>query len=237
MTAALFSLDGTLIDTETRHLAAWRVLCERYQVFHNDGLLRGFLGRRGEDVLKERAPRYFRGRSVETILSDLLDVYEDPKVKLPPVKPIPTAVAFMKRVHESYTKTAVVSSSYTWWTWHYMEVADVWHLTTEVVTGEQVFEGKPNPVGFLLAAERLEVDPADCVVFEDSVAGVKAAKKAGMACVGVATTHPDHLLAEADRVVMDLSELEWPLEHPRPRRGRWGDPPEWLVQRRGSRRR
>lgn len=76
-----------------------------------------------------------------------------------------------------------------------------------VVTGEMVARRKPAPDVFLAAAAALGVAPADCVVVEDAVNGVQAARAAGMACVAVATSFPAARLTAADRVVSHLTEL------------------------------
>ncbi len=74
------------------------------------------------------------------------------------------------------------------------------------VTAEDVEAGKPAPDVFLKGSERLGVPPARCVVVEDALAGVEAAKKAGMACLAVATTWPADRLSGADLVVESLEE-------------------------------
>ena len=76
-----------------------------------------------------------------------------------------------------------------------------------IVWGREVTEGKPSPQGFLLAAQRLGVEPASCVVIEDAIAGVAAAKGAGMKCVAVTNTHPAAKLAEAECVVDTLEAV------------------------------
>jgi len=75
------------------------------------------------------------------------------------------------------------------------------------VTHEDVSRGKPAPDTFLKAAEKLRLSPARCVVVEDAVQGVEAAKAARMAVVAVTTTRGRAALAQADMVVDDLSEL------------------------------
>ena len=70
-----------------------------------------------------------------------------------------------------------------------------------VVDGFKVSNAKPDPEIFLKAAEELKINPTECIVFEDAIAGVEAAHNAGMKCVGVG--HPD-ILAEADWVVPNL---------------------------------
>ena len=76
-----------------------------------------------------------------------------------------------------------------------------------IVSGREVTEGKPSPQVFLLAAERLGVEPKDCIVIEDAIAGVTAAKRAGMYCLAVTGTHPRHSLTEADLVVDTLEAV------------------------------
>ena len=76
-----------------------------------------------------------------------------------------------------------------------------------LVTADDVLQGKPDPEGFLSAAQRLHVPPTDCLVIEDAPAGVAAAKTAGMMAIGVAFQNPLQVLAEADVVVDRLSDI------------------------------
>jgi len=76
-----------------------------------------------------------------------------------------------------------------------------------IVSADDVTAGKPDPQVFLLAAQRIGVPPARCVVFEDALVGLEAARAGGMKVVGVTTTHPEEKLAGADRVVRRLDEL------------------------------
>jgi HAD superfamily hydrolase (TIGR01509 family) len=76
-----------------------------------------------------------------------------------------------------------------------------------IVSGEDVTEGKPNPQVFLLAAGKLGIKPRNCIVIEDAVAGVSAAKGAGMCCLAVTNTHPRASLEEADLVVDNLATV------------------------------
>lgn len=87
-------------------------------------------------------------------------------------------------------------------------------LPAVLVDGDDVTDGKPSPEGYLLAARQLRVDAADCLVVEDSPAGVRAGKAAGMTVLAVASTHEPAELAEADVVLPSLAEatpavLQW----------------------------
>jgi beta-phosphoglucomutase-like phosphatase (HAD superfamily) len=79
-----------------------------------------------------------------------------------------------------------------------------------IVTADDVEHGKPNPEGYLLAVERLGVDPARTVAFEDTEAGVSSAKDAGLRCLAVRGTLPDERLGRADELIetIDVALME-----------------------------
>lgn len=85
--------------------------------------------------------------------------------------------------------------------------AEGFSLPDVVIGGEHVSAGKPDPEGYLLAASQLGVDPARCVVFEDTVRGVSAGRAAGAAVVAIASTRPAGKLAVADVVVESLADI------------------------------
>jgi sugar-phosphatase len=86
-----------------------------------------------------------------------------------------------------------------------------------LVTAEDVRHGKPSPEGYLRAAERLGVPPADCVVIEDAPPGIEAALAAGMTAVGLTTTHSPEELAAAHHRIASLAELRFTLPSAAPR--------------------
>jgi beta-phosphoglucomutase len=79
------------------------------------------------------------------------------------------------------------------------------HFDT-VVGAADVRQGKPHPDVFLKAAEKLGVDPADCIVFEDAPMGVEAARRAGMRAVVITTTLPAEAFSEFDNVIAIVSD-------------------------------
>jgi sugar-phosphatase len=76
------------------------------------------------------------------------------------------------------------------------------------ITADDIKAGKPAPDAYLLAAHRLQLKPADCVVVEDSPAGVRAGKAAGMRVIAVASSHPKEELHHADNVVRQLQDIK-----------------------------
>jgi HAD superfamily hydrolase (TIGR01509 family) len=76
---------------------------------------------------------------------------------------------------------------------------------SQIITGEDITLSKPHPEGYLKAAAMLQVPPSACVVVEDAPNGIKAAKRAGMDCIAITTSHDEHELSAADWVVRRLS--------------------------------
>ncbi|WP_440098969.1 HAD family hydrolase [Streptosporangium sp. H16] len=208
MRAALFDLDGTLINSERRSMAMWSMLLDSHGVVHDEVVLRGFMGRRGRDVLTESA-HLFPGKRIDDLIEEVFSFQDHPG--LPDIVPVPGAAELVRRVSAHGSPIAVVTSAGRDWAEERLTQVGIRDLLETIVSAHDVAVGKPDPEGFLLAAARLSVDPAHCVAFEDSIAGIAAAKAAGMACVGIATTHPGTELAEADLVVTDLTGVDWPL--------------------------
>jgi sugar-phosphatase len=80
-------------------------------------------------------------------------------------------------------------------------------LPKDAITAELVERGKPHPEPFLKGAQLLGFPPAECLVVEDTAAGIAAAKTAGMMAIGLTTTYPAHDLREADVVVRSCADI------------------------------
>ncbi len=81
--------------------------------------------------------------------------------------------------------------------------------TFDIVVGdEEVQLGKPHPDIFLKTAEKLDISPEHCIVFEDAPAGISAAKKAGMKVIVLTTSHSEDALKDADLIIENFSQLE-----------------------------
>ena len=104
--------------------------------------------------------------------------------------PLPGAVELIKSLNEHGIKSAIGSSAVPENIDVILEGLGIKDCFQAIAYGTEVAEGKPSPEIFLLAAEKLGVKPANCVVIEDAIAGVAAAKRAGMKCVAVTNSHP-----------------------------------------------
>ncbi|GGO05295.1 HAD family hydrolase [Microbispora bryophytorum] len=205
MAAALFDLDGTLVNTELRSRALWRMFLDDRGITCDETLLRRVMGRRGVDVVPEVLP----GMDPEVAMEEIRSYYDHPD--LPDIVPVPGAAELVSRVAAHGAPLALVTSAQRWWAVERLTEIGVLEVVRTIVSAEDVTVGKPDPSGYLMAAGLLDVDPATCVVFEDSLAGIAAARAAGMACVAVATTHHPDELSHADLVIPDMSGIDWPL--------------------------
>ncbi|MER6146175.1 HAD family phosphatase [Streptomyces sparsogenes] len=205
--AALFDLDGTLVVTEHRSRAAWTRLFHAHGLEVNDALLATFVGRRGQEALADHVHR-FPGSTVDELFHEAVGYLNSPDI--PPPHPVAGAEVLVKKLHAEGVPMAVVTSSLREHAHALLDHVGGADLFAALITAEDVRRGKPHPEGFLAGCAALGVDPAQAVAFEDAPAGIAAAKNAGLACVGLTTTHGTEALAAADLVVPDLAGIRWP---------------------------
>ena len=167
--AAVFDLDGTLVDSETRSHESWRHVFTSRGIVPDDSLIRAFVGRRGVDVhdlLRERVP----GHDPAELMAATSAHFHGPHQ--PPLGPLAGAVELVRAIGAAGVPLALVTSAGRRYAEENLTELGVRPLFSVVVTAEDVAVGKPDPQGYLAAARGLGVPPAACVVFEDAPAGV-----------------------------------------------------------------
>ncbi|MCH2152891.1 MAG: HAD family phosphatase [Phycisphaerales bacterium] len=210
MQAAIFDLDGTLVDTYEAHFASWQDVSK--QIGHGlteQEFARQF-GRPNDPIIRELFE--FAGVSVpdQDVIDALADVKEaDFRDIISGEFPeMPGATTLLQSLHDAGWRLAGGTSAPQTNADLFREELGCGSLFETIVTGDDVTEGKPDPEVFLLAAERLGVVPNHCVVIEDAAAGIEAARRAGMASVGFCSRgRTREELSAADLVIDDLSEL------------------------------
>lgn len=177
----IFDCDGTLADSMVVHHRAWvAALKEQGAVFEFDWEL--FVSRAGMSLPKtvEALNAQF-GLSMDPLAVTQAQRREYERF-LPTVRPIVPVVELALRVART-AKVSVASGGESKVVRRTLELIGLGATFSVVVTAEDVSHGKPAPDMFLLAAERMGVPAGECVVFEDSVLGMEAARRAGMAAV------------------------------------------------------
>jgi HAD superfamily hydrolase (TIGR01509 family) len=208
MRAAVFDLDGTIVDSEPRGLMALQRLFDDYRVPYDEALLRRFVGRRGPEVFAELG-HLFPGRHPVQLSTEVEAYFHKPGQ--PPLAALPGAAELAAAIHWQGDPLALVTSASRGHAVPTLEGLGLRRLFDVIVAGDDVILGKPDPEGYRRASEELGVAPPRCVAFEDSPAGLAAARAAGMYCVAVLTTHPRSELGDADQIVADLTKISWPV--------------------------
>ncbi|MDA0567265.1 HAD family phosphatase [Streptomonospora sp. S1-112] len=205
--AALFDLDGTLINSEPRSMEVWSRLLDLHNIPHDEATLHRFMGRRGTDVLEED-PSLFPGVTWDVLLAELQVIQSAPD--LPETRELPESAAFVRRLHAEGVPFALVTSAGPQWAEIALERLGVRSMFKGLITAADVTEGKPHPQGYLAGADLLGYAPEHIVVFEDTPAGIEAGRRAGMRVVAITTTHDPAVLSGADLIVDHLTEVDWP---------------------------
>lgn len=206
----IFDMDGVLINTEPLHFQIWR------QVFAEYGIedlaydcYKGCIGSTNEylmGLIKDGYGVDFRGRA------DIIARFKEVKaeyVKAHGVPRIPDVPEVVRYLHEKGYLMAVASSSPQEYIDQFMKDLGIDDCFSLLSSAEGVKNPKPAPDVFLYTAEKLGVDPSDCVVVEDSMNGSRAAKAAGMYCIGF--KNPDsgeQDLSAADTVCYPFIKLK-----------------------------
>lgn len=197
----LFDMDGVMIDTETQYDGIWREIGERYKIGipHFEKVIKG-------TTLPNIINKYFSHLPAadQKDIEQEIDEFET-KMEFPE---IPGSLRLVDELKAAGIKVGLVTSSTQTKLNAVNKVRHFDELFDTIVAAERVVHGKPNPECYLIGARDLNVDPADCLVFEDSLNGIEAGKAAGMTVVGVATTlTADKLLPLVEIVIPDFSNF------------------------------
>ena len=209
--ACIFDMDGVLIDSGAHHRAAWRALLEELgEEPPHPEFWRLTIGRPSEEALPLLLGRRLPGHEVLRLAKRKRDLYVT--LARGAVVTVPGVSRFVAELERYNIPRAVGTSASSFDVDRLLAGAGLSRHFDVVVTAEDVTLGKPDPEVYLLAAARLRKAPEDCVVFEDSLVGVEAARRAGMRAIGVATAHTEAelLQAGAELVIADFEGLEWP---------------------------
>jgi beta-phosphoglucomutase family hydrolase len=215
--AAIFDLDGVLVDSEPNHFAAERDLLADYGVEFTEAVKRPYIGRSNRDVLVEFAARHGIPDTVDDLLTRKNLAYLE--LTRRHVDGYPGTREILLGLRADGLPTALASGSSPDVIAAVLAALDLRDAFDVVVSADQVERGKPAPDLFLEAARRLGVPAGGCVVFEDSTAGVLAALAAGMRCVAIPYRpepplpdpfHRAHLLVEGGMPALDpAAVLAW----------------------------
>jgi HAD superfamily hydrolase (TIGR01509 family) len=205
--AVLWDMDGVLVDSGEFHYVAWVEILGRAGLSYTREQFNAMFGMDNRGVLTTLLGRDPEPAWLATISDDKEAAFR--AAILGKAQPLPGVVTWLRRLRALGVRQAVASSA---------PPANI-DLLIDTLDLRQYFDavvstfgmrGKPDPGVFLKAASAVGVPPARCLVIEDAIAGVQAAKAAGMACLAVTNTNARAALAaaQADRVVDSLLEMD-----------------------------
>ncbi|HEX8822543.1 MAG TPA: HAD family phosphatase [Archangium sp.] len=213
LAAAIFDLDGTLVDNMRFHVQAWVALSRGLGIeAPPERFEREFNGRRNEEILPALLGRPVPPEELALLAERKESHYRE--LYAPHLTPLRGARELLSRLSGAGVRLAVASAAPRANRAFVLDGLALRPLFSHVVGAEDVTRGKPAPDLFLAAARALAVEPTSCVVFEDAVNGVLAARAAGMLAVGVTTLTPAEVLREAGAhwVIDDFATLPEALE-------------------------
>lgn len=205
--AAIFDMDGVLINSNPFHLEKWiELLNERGIPFDRDDLPRLLLGQRNDSAF-----RHFFGPDLTA--AESLQMSEELEAKFrrafrPHAKPLPGLATLLQQCHRAEIPMAVASSAMIKNIEFVVDALEFGRYFKHIVSGDHVSRPKPDPEIYLKAANLLGFPPEECVAFEDSFVGIEAASRAGMKCVGIASTFPFEELCAQTRAALVVHSFE-----------------------------
>ena len=201
--AVIFDLDGTLVDNNAFHLKTWKqYLTKMGRVISDEEYNANINGRTNADVIKYI---YQKEMNEEEILKYSLEkeaLYRE--IYLPHIQPVKGLIPFLDALHVRNIPMAIATSGIQPNIDFMFENVPIRKYFKTVVNSSHIKNGKPDPEIYFTAADRLGIAPRKCLVFEDAVVGINAAKQAGMKVIAIATTHPKDELGGADLIIDDF---------------------------------
>jgi beta-phosphoglucomutase len=208
--AVIWDVDGTLVDTAELHFQAWQALMEQIgQVFTRADFNPTF-GLRNADIFHRLFGTQFTDEQIAE-LSERKETLYRAAARKHRVALLPGVRALLEGLHAAGFKQAIGSSAPRENVNLILNLTNTERFFQAIVSVEEIQRGKPDPQIFRLAADKLAVASAHCLVIEDAVAGVQAAKAAGMKCIAArfGGEHSEAALSQAgaDLIVKSLDEV------------------------------
>lgn len=199
----LFDFDGVIADTEPIYDQFWNETAQRYNLG-----IPNFAAKIKGTIMPNIMKTYFSHYSPEQCarLQKECDDFEDTIT----YSEIPGALRFIEMVKQKGMLIGLVTSSTDRKIKKALPELKLENAFDTIVTADQIIEGKPSPQCYLLAAQKLQTNPSQCLVFEDSFAGIEAGQHAGMKVIALSTTNSAKSLQEKnDIIIPNFQNITW----------------------------
>ena len=205
--ACLFDLDGVIVDTAKHHFVAWQRLAEElgipFTVEDNEGL-KGLSRVDSLEVILAKGNLVLDAQTKLHLMDKKNAHYLELIATMDPGEVLPGVAKFISELQAEGVRIALGSSSKN--APQILELIGLMPAFDAVIDGNQIILSKPDPEVFLLGAQALGLPPEACLVFEDAVAGVEAARAGGFPVIGVGSPS---VLGAADAVIPNFEGATW----------------------------
>lgn len=201
---AIFDMDGTLVDNSKYHVKAWEIFLDRHNLTGSEKIWKLF-GHTNEYLMKYFFEKELEKEKIKKYAHEKEEIYRE--IYASELKPVAGVIELLDELKSRSIKTGLATSApgeNVTFVLNHLNASGYFDV---VVDDSQISNGKPDPEIFLTCAARLGSPNNQCIVFEDSIHGVKAAKNAHMKAVAVTTTAEKIALDEADLIIDDFTEL------------------------------
>lgn len=208
--AALFDMDGTLVDNTPAHIRAFELFCARYGITDWQQKLSKVFGMGNDDILGLIMPEEVQRQGLQALADEKEAIYRE--IYAPEIKPLEGLLELLERLRTAGIRCAVGSSGCKANVDFVVEKCGIGAYFEARISGDMVSHCKPDPEIYLSAAAALATPLSECLIFEDAPAGFEAARRAGAGrIVALATTLPIDTLITEPRIDTIVPDYRWLL--------------------------
>ena len=203
--AVIFDLDGVIVSTDRLHYEAWKQMADKEHIPFNEQInhrLRGVSRMASLDIILEHAQKTYTKEEKQALATYKNNVYVSLLKQLNEKAILPHVLEVINTLKQKGIQIAIGSSSKN--TPTILKQIGLDQTFDAVADGNDITHSKPHPEVFLKAAEKLDIDPLSCLVIEDAISGIQAAKAAGMKAFGVGDAKHAELI---DYAADDLRDI------------------------------
>lgn len=205
--AVIFDMDGVMVNNNPYHKKAWKTFVQSHGFdFSEEDLKQNIYGKTNHDILTFVFGSKITEEEIHQYAVEKEKIYE--VLYRDFIKPVNGLVEFLDLLYSKNISIAIATSAPPQNVKFVLTAIDVKKYFNIIVDDTEVKKGKPDPEIYLTTAKKLNIDPSNCVVFEDSLSGVQAALNAKMKVVAITTTHTKEELSNANLVVDDFYEVD-----------------------------
>ena len=201
----IFDMDGVIVDNHQWHFESYIEFGKRHNLKITREEFGTYFGTTNQFIMKSIFGENISEADIIAFGEEKEAIYRE--LYLPAIKPMKGLPEFLQYASGLGIPIALATAAPKENVKFTLEATGLVHYFNAITDSSMVERGKPDPQVYLVTAEKLGVQPSECVVFEDSIPGITAAKNAGMRVIGVATTHKSsELSVYVDEIITDFNE-------------------------------